>query len=107
MMKVAKKYGVELENAGLPREAMMEMPLWYHIGADPNKKQLNRSNTAKCLQENHKIFKVKEAIAMMQRLSEGEHYPESFCRCDACSHDKDELGCRNPHKCAMAAADRL
>ncbi|KAJ3821335.1 hypothetical protein F5878DRAFT_496627, partial [Lentinula raphanica] len=107
MMKVAKKYAVELDHNGLPKDVLMQMPLWYHIGADPSKVQRNRSVTAKCLQNNHKIFTVHEAIQLLQRLEEEEHYPANFCRCQQCAHDKDHLGCRDPHRCITTVAERL
>ncbi|KAJ3826136.1 hypothetical protein F5880DRAFT_1467340, partial [Lentinula raphanica] len=107
MMKVAKKYAVELDHIGLPKDALLQMPLWYHVGADPSKVQRNRSAAAKCLQNNHRISTVHDAIQLLQRLEEEEHYPANFCRCQQCAHDKDQLGCRDPHKCITAVAERL
>ncbi|KAJ3713872.1 hypothetical protein C8R42DRAFT_592234 [Lentinula raphanica] len=107
MLKVAKKYSVELDSNGLPKDALLQMPLWYHIGADTSKVQRNRSTTAKCLQDNHKIFTIYEAIQLLQRLEEEEHYPANFCRCQQCAHDKDNLGCRDPHRCITAIAEQL
>ncbi|KAJ3969900.1 hypothetical protein EV361DRAFT_758640, partial [Lentinula raphanica] len=107
MMKVAKKYAVEIDHTGLPKEALLQMPLWYHVGADMHKTQRNRSTAAKCLQDNHKISTVHDAMELLQRLEEEEHYPANFCRCQQCAHDKDELGCRNPHKCIITVAERL
>ncbi|KAJ3965907.1 hypothetical protein EV361DRAFT_769044, partial [Lentinula raphanica] len=107
MMKVAKKYVVELDLNGLPKDVLMQMLLWYHIDADPSKAQRNRSVTAKCLQNNYKIFIVHEAIQLLQRLEEEGHYPANFCRCQQCAHDKDHLDCRDSHRCITTVAERL
>ncbi|KAJ3963872.1 hypothetical protein EV361DRAFT_758302, partial [Lentinula raphanica] len=107
MIKAAKKFTVEINQTGLSGAALSQMPLWYHLGANPNKIQRNRSTAAKCLQENHHILTVGDACEMLKRLEEDEHCPANFCRCQPCAYDKDTLKCRDPHKCIKAAADRL
>ncbi|KAE9391840.1 hypothetical protein BT96DRAFT_761265, partial [Gymnopus androsaceus JB14] len=106
MIKTAKKFGIEYQALKPSQKVLLQMPLWYHHGADKSKLQLNNHTKEKCLWQNHSIHLVSDALNLLKRLDLPEHLPTSECNCNACKVDRRK-GCKNPHKCAEAASKQL
>ena len=78
----------------------LELPAWYHLGAPPPKAYHKLKD--ECLQQNHKVRKVKDLLKASKRLrSENTtHHPRRNCACQPCHLDRSR-SCENPHKCAQ------
>ncbi|KAJ7102969.1 hypothetical protein C8R43DRAFT_832235, partial [Mycena crocata] len=107
MLNVARKYGVELEVINPSREIKESLPLWHHIGENPEKRQLNNKPQCKCLRGNHNVHSVGDGMKLLHRLQDPAHRPDKLCVCDDCYDDKRIRGCKDPHSCAMTVVMRL
>ncbi|KAJ7339152.1 hypothetical protein DFH08DRAFT_812546 [Mycena albidolilacea] len=83
------------------------MPLWHHPGQDPQKRQVNNGQKARCLRGKHAALTIGAGVDLGQRLDDPLHYRSASCVCDACEEDRTTRGCENPHACAIAAVSRL
>ncbi|KAI0721265.1 hypothetical protein C8T65DRAFT_566283, partial [Cerioporus squamosus] len=105
MIKVAKKYGVRLDVV-CPSDALRDaLPIWNHFALHEGSR-IAATKSIKCLRAGHDVINVGDAAKAAARLHsigmrEG-HRPSVQCCCPECSRDKD-LGCDNPHRCALAA----
>ncbi|KAJ7269103.1 hypothetical protein C8J57DRAFT_952995, partial [Mycena rebaudengoi] len=107
MVKCLNKYGVSFETTHPSTEIKKKMPLWYHPRKNRHKRQVNNSQEANCLRQNHAVFTVGDGLEMIRRRDDPLHYDRASCECDACDDDKEIRGCENPHACIAAAASRL
>ncbi|KAL7280620.1 hypothetical protein ACG7TL_005557 [Trametes sanguinea] len=111
VIKVAKKYRVELAPT-LPDEPLkLAMPLWFHIG-DSGKRSSANSAAAKCLRNRHAIYTVEDCVRLTSRLQTNRadctpHRLAQDCECIPCKSDRETLGCPHPHRCAEAAQRAL
>ncbi|KAH9851556.1 hypothetical protein C2E23DRAFT_706998, partial [Lenzites betulinus] len=103
MVRAAKKYNVRVE-AVRPTEALKrEMPIWYHIGVVSDR-VVENSPARRCLRLKHKVITVADCERVAKRLAAGsEHVARNGCECRDCHHDRTELGCDAPHRCAKSA----
>lgn len=106
MIRTAKKYAINFHSLKPSQTVQLEMPLWYHLGADRNKLQMNNSKRSRCLRATHNVQVVGDAIQMLKRLEVEDHVPLRGCTCTSCKHDRDQR-CDNPHACISAVANRL
>ncbi|KII82984.1 hypothetical protein PLICRDRAFT_119990, partial [Plicaturopsis crispa FD-325 SS-3] len=106
MIKVARKYKVRVETIEPSEELQKGLPIWLHIGASKDMKKLNNHKHARCLRQNHKISTTGELKELTVR-NNADHKPRRNCRCHFCKHDRNELGCDNPHKCRQFAVKFL
>ncbi|KAJ7245837.1 hypothetical protein C8J57DRAFT_1082177, partial [Mycena rebaudengoi] len=107
LVRCINRYGMEFATVHPPATILREMPLWYHPGEDPDKRQENNGRKTSCLRKNHAALKVGDGMDLAQRLSNPLHGPRATCGCDECDEDRETGGCENPHACAVAAAARL
>ncbi|KAJ7591963.1 hypothetical protein C8J56DRAFT_728153, partial [Mycena floridula] len=56
MLSTAKKYGIEFNGTCLSIDTLNEIPIWHHLGGDPEKTQYNNRATDLCLRSVHKVF---------------------------------------------------
>lgn len=109
MLKVARKYNLNLEALRLTPQLRAQLPAWYHIAAPPRP---ITGITAKCLINTHQNTTVAHLLKTSMRLRNPNanpqvpHLPRMFCYCHDCSEDRTK-GCRNPHACATEAQTRL
>ncbi|KAF9069542.1 hypothetical protein BDP27DRAFT_1148676, partial [Rhodocollybia butyracea] len=107
MVKAAKKYSLDYNLLKPSQAIQMNMPLWHHIGEKKDMTQYNNSPTCKCLRQNHQVFEVKDAIAIIGRLDHPTHENHDKCLCTDCLNDRLYSKCKNPHQCATMAARKL
>jgi hypothetical protein len=107
MVKCLNKYGLSFETVHPSTELQRSMPLWHHPGEDPQKRQVNNGQKAKCLRGKHVALTIGAGVDLAQRLDGPLHYRSASCVCDTCEDDRTTRGCENPHACAIAAASRL
>ncbi len=104
MMKIALKHNVCADSPNPTEELKMKLPIWYHIGREEGR---NPANTvaSKCLREKHEVVSVLDCSKVAARLTNQvrNHRQRIDCPCGDCTKDRDELGCNNPHRCALAA----
>ncbi|EIW59902.1 RNase H, partial [Trametes versicolor FP-101664 SS1] len=111
MLKAAKRYGARLDVRN-PTDALKEaLPVWSHISPLSGRVMPN-SKTAKCLRECHNISTVGACTTLARRLrpdaaATNPHTASARCTCDPCTAHRNVRGCKNPHKCAMAARELL
>lgn len=103
MLKTANKYDVSVHAVKVERHLKEAMPLWFHIGADKEKKKINNLPGCKCLRDNHEVKTVGEAIRVTARLRLLTHQDKASCPCPPCTSDRDIRECRNPARCAKTA----
>ena len=108
MIKIAKKYNMNLEALRLTPQLRALLPAWYHMASEPAP---ITSAAAKCLLANHKSDIVDDLVKISTRVRNTDadqipHSPRIYCRCDACSQDRRN-GCYNPHACAIEAQRRV
>jgi ribonuclease HI len=109
MLKVARKYNINLEALRLTTQLRAQLPAWYHIAAPPRPLT---GITAKCLLGTHQNTTVAHLLKTSMRIRnpnenpQSPHSPRMFCYCQDCSSDRMK-GCRNPHACATEAQTRL
>ncbi|KAJ7125858.1 hypothetical protein C8R46DRAFT_927518, partial [Mycena filopes] len=107
MVNCAKKYGIKFDTLNPSKDVRELLPLWHHFGEDPNKRQLNNKPQCKCLRVNHRVTTVGDGMSVMARLNDPIHEAHKKCICAACSDDRIERKCKNPHSCATAVQTRL
>ncbi|KAJ7323927.1 hypothetical protein DFH08DRAFT_635237, partial [Mycena albidolilacea] len=107
MVKCLNKYGLSFETFQPLTALQRDMPLWHHPGENPQKRQINNGQKAKCLKKNHAALTIGNGVDIARRLNDPLHYGYASCVCDACEDDRESRGCENPHACAVAAASRL
>jgi len=107
MLKIARKYKTNLAAIRMTPHLLAQLPVWYHLSAE---QKPIASKTVKCLLQQHNITKVADLIKSLARLRHPAQHPthrkNRNCTCRKCMTDRN-LGCRNPHKCAMEALTRL
>ncbi|KAJ7497834.1 hypothetical protein B0H11DRAFT_1715750 [Mycena galericulata] len=107
MIKVALKYGVRFETSDPTSELIKLLPLWHHFGEDTTKIQYNNKPQSKCLREKHNVLTVGDATDLIARLHEDDHQADAECHCPPCIEDRVLRDCVDPHKCILAAVERL
>ena len=107
MLKVARKYKVNLTVIRMTPHLLAQLPAWYHLSAE---QKPIASHVAKCLLQKHSVSKVADLVKTSVRLHHPNQHPRHRknrnCTCQECEADRN-LGCRNPHKCATEAIARL
>nr|GAT44891.1 predicted protein [Mycena chlorophos] len=73
IIDTAQDYGLQLGGITLSKEAMREMPIWYHREADPKIRRLNNGSISECLRENHAIRTVGQAEMLAKRARNPRH----------------------------------
>ncbi|KZT18632.1 hypothetical protein NEOLEDRAFT_1079750, partial [Neolentinus lepideus HHB14362 ss-1] len=103
MLRAARKHGVAFAPAQLSLSLKRQLPAFYHLGAPP---RTYAAPKISCLIHNHQVRTVSELITASRRLTNlpnnERHHPRRNCRCLNCAADR-QTGCKNPHKCALAA----
>jgi ribonuclease HI len=105
MLRVARKYNVNLAAIRLAPRLQAMIPAWYHPYAD-NLPITTRP--ARCLLRSHTVSTVADLIRTSARLHDHRlipHIPDPQCPCNDCVHDRQD-GCQNPHACATEALNR-
>ena len=107
MIKVGKKYNLNLAAIRLSPELCSQLPAWYHLAAEP---KAMTGIAPKCLLNRHKITKVADLMKASARLRNQDHAPEHqpnlLCICRDCVNDRIN-GCQQPYACAQEALQRL
>ncbi|KAL4255818.1 hypothetical protein AB1N83_014347 [Pleurotus pulmonarius] len=107
MMGAIKRYNVRLEAITLTREALREMPIWYHKEANPRIRLLAKSRAALCLRNNHQIRSVGDTEDLAGKLTKRDHKRRAACRCGDCRAIRLHTGCEAPYVCADKASELL
>jgi hypothetical protein len=103
IIKLGKKYEIKVEALNPTHELCRKMPAWYHIGADPNKHQMNNVGWSKCLQENHEVKTAGDLEDITSRLKDQTHNQESNeCQCTNCNTDR-LFDCETTMRCTKHA----
>ncbi|KAJ7579795.1 hypothetical protein C8J56DRAFT_897067 [Mycena floridula] len=107
MVYTAEKFGFFFDDIHPNVEIRAAMPLWHHIGEDPNKRQPNGGAVARCLRSRHSVILVGEAADMIKRFDDKTHTYQPLCPCSYCHEDRVQRLCPHPHKCAALAKRKL
>ena len=100
IIKTAKESKLTFAPLRLSKQLKLQLPAWFHMGAPP--RTYNKLKD-KCLQQRHKVTKVKNLRKMIRRLQPGtNHRPTEDCTCTDCNRDR-EKGCKNPNQCTANA----
>ncbi|KAI9060721.1 hypothetical protein FKP32DRAFT_1551844, partial [Trametes sanguinea] len=108
MLTAARKYNVRLD-VSKPSSVLKEaLPIWSHVGLPMRGNHFN-APAAVCLRTRHGVQSVGTCVAVARRIDVlgMAHTPRADCDCTSCHSDREELGCANPHKCAVAASQFL
>jgi ribonuclease HI len=107
MLKMARKYKVNLAAIKMTPHLSAQLPAWYHLSAV---QRPITSAMAKCLLQKHDVAKVTDLLKTSARLRHPAQHPthrrNRNYTCLECASNRD-LGCSNPHKCATEALTRL
>ena len=106
MLKLAKEHNVQVMARNPSKEAREDLPLWYHIQSDQSARRLYKMKTAKCLRKKHSTKMVKDALQILEGVSE-THEAKNNCTCSTCTTMKRELKCTHPYDCITLAASLL
>jgi hypothetical protein len=100
MMKMGRKYGLEMDAVAVSREIQGAMPIWYHRKSYANRHLYNQGvEVVECLQKNHKVKLVRDAVTLGAKRDAPRHKPNKSCRCATCRITRAIAGCKNPHQC--------
>jgi ribonuclease HI/exonuclease III len=102
MLKMAKEFNVNLDTLQPSQDLKGKLPIWMHIGANELLRILSSYKEAKCLKSKHRINKVEQLRILATRQDEN-HKPRGNCPCLRCREQRQENGCKNPHKCHIMA----
>ena len=106
MLKLAKDFNVQVASPNPSREAMLDLPIWYHIRSESSVRRLYRTKTAKCLRKKHGIRLVRDALRILENVEE-EHRPAPNCTCESCKNMRSTNKCPHPSKCTQLTAKLL
>jgi hypothetical protein len=101
IMKVKKKYNVQIEALAIPQDIKSNMPIWFHVAASNDLKSFNNHHYSTCLRDNHEIQTVGQMCLFISR-STPDHRQRNGCICDNCTADKAK-GCKKPFECRKLA----
>ncbi|THU92022.1 hypothetical protein K435DRAFT_672931, partial [Dendrothele bispora CBS 962.96] len=112
MIKTGHKYGLRIEGLAFERAILRDMPIWYHIFAEPRIRRLTGSNTSKCLRSKHNLQTVGEAEDLAAPLimingRQSRHRPNNQCNCRDCTEIRVTTNCDHPHLCMVRAQELL
>lgn len=107
LLKVAKRHGVCLEIAAPPLDVLLDIPVWDHLGLEPEIRKLNKSKACKCLKCRHLVQTVRDVWEIVQRKSNPMHKDKGRCSCTGCSRDQRDFGCEQTQQCVRAAEKLL
>ncbi|KAJ6539601.1 hypothetical protein B0H19DRAFT_869037, partial [Mycena capillaripes] len=108
MIKVGRKYGLEMDAMAVSREIQNAMPIWYHRKSYADRSVYNQDvEVVQCLRNNHKIRLVRDAVALGKKKDAPRHRPVWYCRCSACRITRVITLCKNPHECYCKARELL
>ncbi|KAJ7054001.1 hypothetical protein C8F01DRAFT_920621, partial [Mycena amicta] len=103
LLTTMKAFGVRLEGIAFPKEAMRQMPIWYHGEANEGIRKLNNSEASRCLLTNHQVRTVGDAEDVAKLQIAPRHRDRTNCACGVCKRYRDETGCEHPNKCSKRA----
>ena len=100
-LRLAGKYGVELESLDPSETTRSEMPVWLHRKASSEAARLYKTDAAKCLRNNHRTHYIEQLTKMLEKVPD-EHRRTNFCTCPTCKNAAEQ-GCTHPQKCLEMA----
>ncbi|KAH9851468.1 hypothetical protein C2E23DRAFT_706454, partial [Lenzites betulinus] len=107
MIRVAKRSGTRIDSQSPSGKLAAALPVWYHFALTHTRGAAN-SKSAKCLRHNHEVITVADCLAVERKPTGTDvHLERACCKCMQCEHDRTNLGCDNPARCARAAAQML
>ncbi|EJD33807.1 hypothetical protein AURDEDRAFT_76679 [Auricularia subglabra TFB-10046 SS5] len=101
LYRVAKKYGLVIDDPEIPETVKEQMSLWAHPAMPSLARGRRATNILRCLRTNHAIRTI-EDLDEVAELDVPEHVNDIHCDCDNCEDDRSE-GCRNPAACQEMA----
>ncbi|KAF8298176.1 hypothetical protein DL93DRAFT_2122662, partial [Clavulina sp. PMI_390] len=106
MLKTAHKHRINFNSIELTKTQKLNLPAFYSIGRDPNKKQTANLPSAKCIRKTHNIQKVGDLVNMRGAAEQNDHNSKAKnCTCTYCAEERGK-GCKNPSTC-IRTAERL
>ncbi|KAK7057847.1 hypothetical protein R3P38DRAFT_2497413 [Favolaschia claudopus] len=107
MMRSAKKFGISFDVLAATTEVLSDLPIWHHHGENPHMPQTNNSPACYCLRGQHGVIRTGDGLTRLRRLDNPTHKKNKNCKCVDCDQDRRNLGCANPHACAIAVEKKL
>ncbi|KAH9911756.1 uncharacterized protein B0H18DRAFT_891831, partial [Fomitopsis serialis] len=102
ILKTAKRYNVSFAAIKLDRELKLQLPVWYHIGAEARMRRLNNTQRSDCLRLCHGVQRLADLSAILADHGPDTALNDEQCTCSLCM-SAVENGCRDPSACYTAA----
>jgi ribonuclease HI/exonuclease III len=106
MVKVARKYKVQMEALHPSIQVVKSLPIWSHASANDLLRLNTNIKEAKCMRKNHKIMTVGQTQDLANKRG-NSHKPQRSCQCNGCRETRQASKCHNPHKCQEMAIQLL
>lgn len=107
MLKVARKFSMNLAAIRLSPGVCATLPAWYHPSAATC--PITNVNTC-CILNKHAAKTVADLIKLankvMDQTRNTAHSPNQACVCMECVQER-QGGCKNPHACTLEALNRI
>lgn len=71
MLKTGKKYNIKISVLRAPMELKLNMPAFFHPGANP-RGMYNNSKYAECQRHNHKVKQIRDACTLQRETQTRE-----------------------------------
>lgn len=106
MLRTAEEMGVRLDSLKPGKEMKMNLPAWYHLGANDTVRKIHNGQLGKCLRENHCVQTVADLVKIRSRIHDPKgkkHSNRKNCACPHCREDRRSKNCKHPNKCTSQA----
>ena len=107
MVSTALKYGTRLEAINLTRNALKDMPIWFHARENTRLRKAATSSVSICLRRKHGVKTVGDAMTAAECLNNPEHRKSKKCKCQGCKAARDNHKCTHPDNCFKRARQLL
>lgn len=107
LFRIATEFNVRPEGLAFSRDILRQMPIWYHIAADPKIRRMNQGKMAECLRSKHKVLLVGDAEKLGEKITCATHRDSDECECEDCIELEISVGCMHPSSCVTRARDML
>ncbi|PPQ74327.1 hypothetical protein CVT24_000429 [Panaeolus cyanescens] len=107
MLKSAKKYNVCFDPPKLDENTKRQMPIWHHVGTEPNSRLPVNGAIARCIMTNHGVKTTGQMETLATTSWPETHTPNNECECIKCMEMENTHECRHPHACTALAKKHI
>lgn len=106
MIKTTYKYGARVLTTRIPKDVMLMMPYWFHVGFKDRLESCYGNIWGECQCQNHKITLVGQMLRHAKRLHLQTCSRRKNCKCRECKEDCTR-GCNHPTQCRLNAVRKM